>query len=80
MQCLRKGRLTLVGLLVSVLTVACATPPRKTAQQDRRELKYNTSSKVGKPKNFAIYRKRDIDRRWLKKGKKHMYSNALDNY
>lgn len=75
----RKASAALIVLLTVMLSVACATP-RKANTQDRRELKYNTSSKVGKPKNFAIYKKRSLDRRWLKKGKKHMYSNALDNY
>jgi hypothetical protein len=80
MHRLHRCRLLGLCLMLGLGLTACGTTSAKQRRQDRKELKYNTSQKVGKPKNFGIYKKREIDRRWLKRGKRAMYAPALDSY
>lgn len=77
----RRAVLICVILALGLGVVGCSTTgSAKRRQQDRRELQYNTDQKVGKPKSFAIYKKKKIDKRWLKRGQKQMTSRALDSY
>jgi hypothetical protein len=72
------GRLCLALALTAGVAAAsgCATTKKseRAAQRDRLD------ARPGAPKSYSLFKKKELDKRHLRRGQRMMGSNALDSY
>lgn len=79
---MRKARLSFAIVLCAVFATAplssCASTEKDLA--DTAELKKRKKKKDGIPKNYSLFKKRELNQELLRRGQKAQAAPALDSY